>query len=552
MLEATHASSNKVNFSADPHAGDRGSSSLTDLRADIEALKAAAAAREDRIRLLEEENAWLKARLWGRSCERSSPIELSPDQWQLVFNEAEARTFAAAAEPETTRVAAHERVKRGRRRLPEGLERVPVIYELPESERVCPHDGTVLEVMDREVSESYHFQPARAWVSEEVRLTYSCPCCRGHVVTAPGPAKLLPKSVASPELLAHVVTTKFLDAVPLNRQVEQLERYGIELTAQTLSNWMVRIGTEAIVPLRNLMIERALEAPLTYMDETTLQVLESEKSPTSEHYMWVRVAVWPAHSSEPERRIVLFDYAPYRNGETLARLLEGYRGALVTDALELYDRYANAQGLVHGLCNVHARRGFEEAREIAEGKKGKGAPAEEHSPAARARVALDVYRELYRIEREIKSLPPDQKKAARQARSAPVMAAFKDWLEQMQPKVWSEGKLGKAIAYALRHFEKLCVFLEHPEMDPDTNAVERIIRRFVVGRNNWMLHKSQAGATASASLYSLVITASLNDLEPYAYLNHLFRQLPAARTVEDFEALLPWNVKDALARGPPH
>ncbi len=223
------------------------------------------------------ENAWLRARLWGRSSEKSV-IEISPDQWQLVFNEAEARTFEAVEKSEITAIPAHERARPGRRKLPANLERVPVVYDLPKSEKVCPHDGTALEVMDREISEHYHFEPARAWVTEEVRLTYSCPCCRGHVKTAVAPAKLLPKSVASPELLAHVTTTKFVDAVPLNRQVQQLERYGIPISVATLSNWMVAIGTEHVVPLINLLAERALEAPLVYADETTLQVLQSEKS----------------------------------------------------------------------------------------------------------------------------------------------------------------------------------------------------------------------------------------------------------------------------------
>jgi transposase len=257
---------------------------LARLSSRITTLEAEQRGRAERIQLLEEENAWLRARLWGRSSEKSV-IELSPDQWQLVFNEAEARAFEAAPEPEVAEIAAHQRAKPGRRKLPANLERVPVIYDLPESEKVCPHDGTTLTVMDREICEYYHFQPARAWITEEVRLTYSCPCCRQHVKTAPGPLKLIPKSIASPELLAHVVTTKVVDAVPLNRQVQQLERYGIPISVATLSNWMLTIGTDRVWPLINLMIELALDAGLMLADETTLQVLQSEKSPTSEHYM---------------------------------------------------------------------------------------------------------------------------------------------------------------------------------------------------------------------------------------------------------------------------
>jgi transposase len=518
----------------------------------ITSLEAEQRARDDQIQLLKEENAWLRAQLWGRSSEKSV-IEISPDQWHLVFNEAEARTFQAAPEPEVTLIAEHARAKPGRRKLPGELERVPVIYDLSESEKVCPHDGTALTVMDREISEHYHFQPARAWITEEVRLTYSCPCCRGYVKTAPAPLKLIPKSVASPELLAHVTTTKFVDAVPLNRQVQQLERYGISISVATLSNWMLTIGTNRVQPLINLLIEQLLQALLMYLDETTLQVLQSEKSPTSTHYMWVRLGVLPGSEGQPERRIVIFTYCPYRNTETLQQLLEGFSGKLVTDGLDLYDTYADLKKLIHGLCNAHARRGFEEARQIAEGdtKKSKSAAAQPNSAAARARMALDYYRQIYRIEREIKDLSPAQKLAVRQERSAPIMAAFKSWLDEMQPKVWPEGKLGKAISYALAHWDKLCTFLKHGEMDPDTNVIERLIRSFVIGRGNWVLHKSQAGATASANLYSLVMTCRINNIDPHAYLTYLFTHLAAARTVEDFEALLPWNVQCALARPPP-
>ena len=527
---------------------------LARLSARITALESDQRAREEQIQLLKEENAWLRARLWGRSSEKSVIEQISPDQWRLVFNEAEARASEPAAiQPRTIEIAAHARKGQGRRKLPAHLERHPVIYDLPDSDKVCPHDGTTLTVMDRETSEHYHFERARAWITEEVRLKYSCPCCRQHVRLAPAPVKLLPKSIASPELLAHITTTKFVDAVPLNRQVKQLARYDIPISVATLSNWMLTIGGDRLVPLINLMTEQLLDAPVMHSDETTLQVLQSEKSPTSDHYMWVRLGVLPATEREAERRIVLFTYTPYRNTETLQRLFEGFSGKLVSDALELYGTYADQKSLIHGLCLAHARRGFEEARKIAEGQtKAKQADAAlPNSVATRARVALDYFRDVYRIEREIADFSPADKLAVRKARSAPIMTAFKGWLDDLQPKVWPEGKLGKAINYCLNHWEKLCTFLHHGDVPVDNNPSERAIRPFVIGRNNWVLHKSQAGATASANLYSIVETCRTNGVEPYAYLCHLYTQLPNARSVEDFEALLPWNAKHARARAPP-
>jgi hypothetical protein len=141
---------------------------LARLSSRITGLEAERRAREDRIRLLEDENAWLRARLWGRYSEKTV-IEISSNQRQLVFNEAEARTYQVAPEPEVAVIAEHARGKPGRRKLPGNLERIPVIYEQSEGEKVCPHDGTTLTVMDRELSEYHHFQPARAWITEEVR-----------------------------------------------------------------------------------------------------------------------------------------------------------------------------------------------------------------------------------------------------------------------------------------------------------------------------------------------------------------------------------------------
>jgi transposase len=214
-----------------------------------------------------------------------------------------------------------------------------------------------------------------------------------------------------------------VDAVPLNGQVRQLERYDIPVSVATLSNWMLKIGTDRVQPLINLMVEQALDAGLMLMDETTVQVLQSEKSPASEHYMWVRLAVLPATETEPARRILLFTYAPYRNAETLQRLLEGFTGKLITDGLDLYNTYADLNKLVHGTCNAHARRGFEDARKIAEGetKKNKAEAEKPNSTSARARVALNFFRDIYRIEREIKALSPAAKFAIRQERSAPIM-----------------------------------------------------------------------------------------------------------------------------------
>lgn len=257
--------------------------------------------------LLKEEIAWLKAQFFGRSSEKQSAAEVSPDQ-RMLFNEAEvlaAIAAADAAERAPMPIAAHERKKKsGSKVIPAQFPREIVPHDLPESEKVCPHDGTRLERMGAERAERYHFEAPKLIVKVHERYKYSCPCCRQGVKIAPLTAHILPKSMAEPSLLAHITTAKFVDGLPLTRQSQQFARLGLDLGAGTMGTWVNTIGAERLPPLINLMHEAQLAEPYVHCDETTVQVLRSDKAPTSDHYMIVRAA------GPPGRRIVIFTYAP--------------------------------------------------------------------------------------------------------------------------------------------------------------------------------------------------------------------------------------------------
>jgi len=199
--------------------------------------------------------------------------------------------------------------------------------------RSAPHDGTRLERMGAERAERYHFEAPKLIVKVHERYKYSCPCCRQVVKIAPLSPHILPKSMAEPSLLAHITTAKFVDGLPLTRQSQQFARLGLDLGAGTMGTWVNTIGTERLPPLINLMHEALLAEPYVHCDETTVQVLKSDKAPTSDHYMIVRAA------GPPGRRIVIFTYAPKRNVETIKQILTGpegpYRGKLIADGLEL-------------------------------------------------------------------------------------------------------------------------------------------------------------------------------------------------------------------------
>ncbi|NJO12277.1 MAG: IS66 family transposase [Gammaproteobacteria bacterium] len=504
--------------------------------------------------LLKEEIAWLKRQLFGRSSEKQMQDAAEVAEQRMLFNEAEVLAAIAAADAAEAAAAvvvpAHERKKKsGSKVIPAEFPREIVPHDLPESEKVCPHDGTPLQRMGAERAERYHYEAPKLIVRVHERYKYSCPCCREGVRTAALPAHILPKSMAEPSLLAQITTDKYDHGTPLTRQSRKFAHLGLELGSGTMGTWVNTIGAERVPPLVNLMHEAALAEPVLHCDETTVQVLKSEKSAQSDHYMIVRAA------GPPGRRIVIFTYAPSRNVETLKQVLTGpagsYSGKLITDGLELYDWVAQDSafaGMTLCGCLAHCRRYFDRAAKLTE-----LAGAEQL-----ARVALkDYLGKVFYVERQIDEQREAREHAGgvwelgdtlkvRQERSVPLMSAFKEWVDKLTPQVPPKSALGKAFSYTTNQWSKLTRFLEHPQVPPHNNRVENDIRPFVVGRRSWLFLDTQLGARASANLYTIVGTCRANGINTFAYLTHLYEQLPLARTVTDLEALLPWNVKPLL------
>jgi len=511
----------------------------------------------ERKGLLEEEVRWLKGQLYGRSSERLTDSGAVADQ-KMLFNEAEVlaaiEAAEAADEQRTTIIAAHERQARphsgGREPIPAHLPRKEIPHDPPAHEKWCTHEHEgvcwVKQRIGEEVSERYHFEPAKVWIERHVYPKYACERCHQGVAVATAVKNILPKSNASASLLAHVVTSKFDDGLPIFRICRQLERQEVRLTPGTVGTWVNTVGSETVMPLINLMNDDLLAEPLMQMDETYLQVLQSEKAPSSEHYMVVRAA------GPPGRRIVLFTYVPSRTAAALKELLtssEGlFRGKLLTDGLELYDIVTESLGLQHFGCLQHCRTYYHKALKVTELPSGR----------ALAKVAMEDYLgKVFKTERDIKELREARQRTGgtleldeilklRREKSAPVLTAFKRWVEDLLPGVPPQSALGKALAYTTKQWPKLVRYLEHPDVPAHNNYIENIIRPFSQGRRVWLFANNPFGARASANLYSLVATARANGLEPSAYLNFLFENLPAAETVEALEALLPWNARSSL------
>lgn len=501
----------------------------TDLLQENAQLKAQLHEKNHYIQQLEEALLQARQRQFGASSEK-----LSPDQLGL-FNEAEAVVETAPDETptaeESVTVKAHQR-RVQRVRIPADIPREIIVHDLPDNEKVCPHDGTSLKEIGSEQHEQLDIIPMQIKAIVHQRKKYACPCCEQYVVTASKPKQPIEKSIASPGLLAHIAVSKYADALPLYRLCEIFKRAGIELDRTTLANWMIRCG-ELLQPLINLISEHIQRQHVVHLDETTVQVLdEPGKTPQSHSYMWVM-------ASYGEQTAILFHYAATRNSSVPTLLLSAIdpqqQPAIMVDGYEGYQRVCTEQKLIRLGCWAHARRKFIDAQKLQpKGKTGK------------ADQVLAYIQQLYAIEREIRDKPVDERYNIRQQQAKPFIDKLKIWLDKALQHTPPKTALGKAVYYLHEQWERLIRYLDDGEYPIDNNPIENSIRPFAIGRKNWMFSNSQAGAKASANLYSLVETAKANSLNPYDYLRCVFTQLPNATSVEEVEQLLPWEYHKRL------
>lgn len=501
------------------------SSSNAQLSQENERLRSQLTHRDGRINQLEEIIRLLRHKQFGSSSE-----QVPPEQERLFDTGGEVDDLEANSDmAEPIAVGAHQRKRRGRARLSDDLPRVEVVHDLAEHEKRCAEHGCELVPMGEETSEQLEFKPAELYVLRHIQKTYTCPCCTGHVVTAAKPPQPIPKSLATPSLLAWIAVSKYQDALPLYRQSAIFERLGVHLDRTTLANWMMASGT-LLQPLVNLLWDQVREAALIHMDETTVQVLvEPGKTPQSKSYMWVTAA------GPPSQSIVLFHYAPTRSQQVPVDLLGDYRGALMVDGYAGYEALCQQQALVRLGCWAHARRKFVEAKRAQpKGKTGK--PDE----------ALALIAKLYRLEAMHKDAASEVLYEQRQHTAVPVLAKLRRWLDKTQPRTAPGTTLGKALTYLDNQWPRLIRYVESGDYPIDNNRAENAVRPFVVGRKNWLFSQSKRGVEASANLYSLIETAKAHGLNPHQYLVHLFTELPKATTVADFENLLPKNFNNGV------
>ena len=466
-----------------------------------------------------------RRRMFGSSSEQSSGQGRLFDEAEVVAAGTTEAQDIAPLPPEPAPLDAKDKPARGKRGpLPSELTRFEVVHDVPEAERTCPC-GTPMVEIGQDVSEQLDIVPMQVRVLRHIRKRYGCPGSLHAPVTAALPPQPLPKTNASADLLAMLLTVKFVDGLPLTRFGKVMARHGAPVPDQTLARWVIG-SVNVVQPLFNLLRDALLEGTLLHIDETVVQVLkEKDKKPTSQSYMWVQTG------GPPGKPVVIFDYDPSRSGEVPIRLLHDYRGYLMADGYAGYNQLARIDGIVRLACWAHVRRRFVDAAKVQ--PKGKHGRADE---------AVAMIGKLYRIEREHKDATDAVRLLARQQHSVPALAALQAWLEKTLPAVTPKSALGTALSYMRDYWSMLTRYTERGDLPIDNNRAENAIRPFVIGRKAWLFSDTPAGANSSAIIYSLVETAKANGLEPYAWLRRILRDLPAAKTVEDVEALLPWNL----------
>ena len=516
------------------------SESLTSLRDKITYLEKDNHRYEAENNILREQVRLLRSQLYGSKTEKK--LSAKDDGQALLFNEAEAcMSEEEERVHEEIKVPAHTRKKRGRRPLPKDLPRVDVIHDLSDEEKVCAC-GCIKDRIGEEISEQLDYIPAKIQVIRNIRYKYVCKGCEGveadepAVSIAPLPPMIIPKSIATPGLLAYTLTSKFADALPFYRQEKIFERIGVDISRSSMCGWAIKVAEEC-EPLMELLNKDIRSGPLISIDETTVQVMkEPGRSNNTKSYMWI------FRGGRPDRPLLEYQYHPTRAGDVASEYLDGYKGYVQTDGYGGYDFIDNNPDMHHVGCWAHARRKFVDV------VKASGQRKSVKSRTGAAEDAIEYIGKLYAIEKEAKERKLDPKETfdLRQEKSKPVLDELNTWLNTRYPQTSPQGLLGKAINYTLKQWDRLIRYIEDGNLWPDNNLAENAIRPFVVGRKNWLFSGNPKGAKASATLYSLIESAKANGLEPYRYLRALFERLPFASSLDDYKSLLPNHIDRSI------
>lgn len=488
-------------------------------------------------------------RLMTRKKYGSSSEKTKVDENQLsIFDEAEATADLDQPEPKI------DQVKRPRKKKSKGAKEAKIKnipkevteYTLSEEETVCPVCGSQMAVMSRKVRKEIEIIPAKVTVHEHISYVYVCRECEKNadntpILCAPSPAPFLPSSVLSPSLASYIMCRKFENRDPLYKMEADFKAMGLDLSRQTLSNWVLRTAERYGKPLYDRLKEHLKAETYLHADETPVQVLhEPGKQAKSKSYMWLFL-----NSHTADHPIILYHYAATRSGEVPREFLKGCQGILQCDG---YDGYNKVENVIRMGCLAHVRRKFVDAEDSLKRAGVDIRKTTEHKGVRWCNV-------LFRMDARAKKVPVGKRAEWKDRFVKKKMEAFFSWVEREAGKQ-GPALLSKALNYCLNERKYMENYLSDGRIEFSNNLAEREVRPFVMGRKNWLFCNTPRGAESSAIWYSLVVTAKENGLDPCKYLEHVLDQLRGKDsedlTAEELDVLLPWSdqLPDSCKRPP--
>jgi len=489
---------------------------------DIAELKAIIRAQQDQNARLEALVASFKKALFGAKSEK-----IDPAQYELELEDIETAIAQVEAEIDADERTAPVRPPKPRQTnrgsLPKHLERVEVVIE---PELSCPC-GTERHVIGEDVSERLDIIPAQFRVIVTRRPKYACRSCEGGIVQASAPAHIIAGGMPTEATLAHVIVSKYADHLPLYRQAQIYSRQGIDLDRSTLAAWVGKSAFE-LTPVYDALMADLKGSTKLFMDETPAPVLAPGRKRTKTGYFWALARDDRSWGGDDPPGVA-FTYAPGRSGQHADNILKGFSGILQVDGYAGYNRLLKrpTQDVALAYCWAHARRKLHDVTQS--------------GAAPIAQEGLAQIQTLYRIEKDLHGLSPDQRQAARQERSKPIIEAFDTWLAQSRARVSTKSPTGEALKYIAKYWNGLILFLDDGRIELDNNPVERTIRPIALNRKNALFAGHDAGAQNWAVIASLIETCKLNRIEPHGYLSGVLTAIAGGHKQTDINELLPWN-----------
>ena len=407
----------------------------------------------------------------------------------------------------------------GRRKTPANLPEKKVDVEIPQDRKLCDKCNTPLVEIGREETRLLEYVPAVLHVIRYSRAKCSCPKCHDTVVTADIPYQPIKKGMHGPGLLAHILTSKYSDHIPLQRLKGMFARSRVSLNATTMCDWISAV-VRMLAILYEAMKADVLSSNVVSTDATTITVRKGRKKGRHKGYLW-------AYLGDEEHPHVVFDYTARHNRDGPRSFLGTYEGYLQADAHSVYDHLFLDGRIVEVGCMAHARRRFEKAldtdRELAE-------------------YALSVFQRLYAIERRGRELSANERRALRREEAGPLLESFRAWLRRTELSVLPKSPMGQATSYMLKHWKALTRYLDDGVLSIDNNHTERCLRQVVLGRKNYMFAGSEGGVENSAVIYSFVASCKRNGIDPFEYFRDILIRMDEHPSGQ-LHRLLPANWK---------